>query len=220
MIDSGFRFYHFGCDKPDIVDEVGQPILDDCAETSLLPDDEQQLEDYTRDMFRERKGKREHDISPPSASDLEKFKEPEQPDEGTKASVAKDTLPQILPAKEVQEDRAVVSLKRSDSALNIFDQTTILKLFSATNWTETFFNRIFRKKFLVISHGDEKVIKLKNGFAFEQPMMHVSHKFPEHRTRDLLPAIASERDMKLTNGLLSFSLPSSIACWTLHPYSS
>lgn len=179
-----------------------------------MPDDEPQHDcDYSRDMFREKKVKHDYTFSPPTISEPEKIKELEQPEEGTKAKI--DTFPQIKPIKDVHEDHAVVNLKRSDSALNIFDQTTILKLFSATNWTETFFNRIFRKKFLVISPGDERLIKLKNGFAFDQQLMHISHKYPEFRTRDFLPAIASERDMKLTNGLLSFSLPSSIACWTV-----
>ncbi len=38
--------------------------------------------------------------------------------------------------------------KRSHTSLNIFDQTAanVLKMFNAKNWTDTFFNRIFRKK--------------------------------------------------------------------------
>lgn len=177
--------------------------MNEDPESSLLPDDEPQPDiEYCREVFHERKLKR--DFTPPTIKEPEKVKQ--EPEEGTKVNISKDTFPQIVPTKEAQEENLIVNLKRSDSALNIFDQTTILKLLSATNWTETFFNRVFRKKFLVISPDNETLIKLKNGFAFEQ---HISHKYLDLRTRDSLPAIASERDNKLTNGLL-FCL--SLAC--------
>lgn len=126
-----------------------------------------------------------------------------QQEEGTDTNLTKDIFPQINP-DEVYEE---VSLKRSDSALNIFDQTTILKLFSAKNWTETFFNRIFRKKFLVISPGCDAMVTLKNGFGFE-----LSQNYP----RDFfLPAIvSSEQNKRLANGLLFplFLSPRPYAC--------
>lgn len=171
-------------------------------------DDQQQNDfEFAEHEFYDKNLIAEPDVAqqPSSTSEQDKGREPQrtQPDEGTKAHIHTDIFPQILPKKDVEE-HPVVSLKRSDSALNIFDQTTILKLFSAKNWTETFFNRIFRKKFLVISPGEEQLMMLKNGFAFEQQLMHIS----QFRTRDFLPAIAAERDEKLTNGLLSsFSLP-------------
>lgn len=134
----------------------------------------------------------------------EVLKEPTPPpEEGTKFDKPKDIFPQIVPTEshpelEVCEEPMPPNLKRSDSALNIFDQTTILKLFSAKNWTETFFNRIFRKKFTVISPGEDVLLAFKNGFDVEQRMMHISQSFPHA----FLPAIASsERDKILTNGL-------------------
>lgn len=123
-----------------------------------------------------------------------------QNEEGTtKEKVTKDIFPQIV--NEFSEHKPSIIMKRSDSALNIFDQTTILKLFSAKNWTETFFNRIFRKKFLVISPDESLLASLKHDghFALEQQLMHLSQKYPRD---SLLPAIASsERDKKVTHGL-------------------
>jgi hypothetical protein len=120
-----------------------------------------------------------------------------QNEEGTKERVTKDIFPQIN--NELSEQKTSIIMKRSDSALNIFDQSSILKLFSAKNWTETFFNRIFRKKFLVISGDDSLLATLKHDgpFAIEQQLMHLSQKYP----RDfLLPAIASERVKKTNHG--------------------
>lgn len=145
--------------------------------------------------------------SPPSTVEEVKILKDHQNEEGTtKERVVKDILPLIM--NDVSEQKSSVKMKRSDSALNIFDQTTILKLFSAKNWTETFFNRIFRKKFLVISPGDESLLttlKHDGHFALEQQLMHLSQKYP----RDfLLPAIASsERDKKLNHGLCCFKVP-------------
>lgn len=119
----------------------------------------------------------------------------QQTEEGTKLPQTSDIPPKINPEIETFND-SFIDLKRSESALNIFDQTTILKLFSAKNWTETFFNRIFRKKFLVIS-GDEKMLSLKNGFDVEQ-LLHASN-YP----RNFLPTIASaDSDKRLAYGLL------------------
>lgn len=181
------------------MDEVGQPISEDCEENALFPGyGDQQDIDFSDDFPI-------NDLEPTETDDI-KDPLPQQPppEEGTKANEIREIFPQIVPKKEVRDD-AVINLKRSDSALNIFDQTTILKLFSAKNWTETFFNRIFRKKFLVISPGDETVFALKNGFAFDQQTLHISQFYP----RELLPAIAAERDKKLTNGLFLSLLLSS-----------
>lgn len=109
----------------------------------------------------------------------------QQSEEGTECVPQTSVIPpQIIPPEIETYNDSFIDLKRSESALNIFDQTTILKLFSAKNWTETFFNRIFRKKFLVIS-GDEKILSLKNGFDVEQ-LLHASN-YP----RNFLPTIAS-----------------------------
>lgn len=207
------RFYHFGYDKPDNVDEIGQPIDDEGPENSLFLNEdcqEQQENDFEEAIFNEKNLKKdvEAEVVEQDIDEVEAAKEQQQ-DEGIKTKKTLDKFPQIDPEKQVH-DEPVVTLKRSDSALNIFDQTTILKLFSAKNWTETFFNRIFRKKFLVISPGAEALAAFRTGLGLEQQMMHISQNYP----RDFLPAIASERDMNLTNGL-SFVLPltsKSIAC--------
>lgn len=115
-------------------------------------------------------------------------------DEGTKCN-------ETSYKSEVQEDKTTY-LTRSDSALNIFDQSMILKLFTTKNWTETFFNRIFRKKFLIVSPGEDGMLKLKNNLTFNQQMLQISQNFTEYQTRNLLPAIDSEHDKKLINGLL------------------
>lgn len=203
-------------DKPDNVDEIGQPINEDCSEESLVFNYQQQNDLDFADEVSSEKNSNEFEsltLTQPETIEQEEVKEP-QPDEGTEHNLTKDIFPQIAPEREKDEaedssENTIKYLKRSDSALNIFDQTTILKLFSAKNWTETFFNRIFRKKFLVISPGAEALGAFKNGFDLEQQMMHFSQNYP----RDFLPAIASsERDKKLTNdGLLPF--PSkSFAC--------
>lgn len=194
------RFYHFGFDKPDNVDEIGQPIGDEGPENSLFLNEdcqEQQENDYEEEIMNEQNLKKdvEPEVVEQTVLDVEDVKE-EQQDEGIKTKVTLEKFPQINPEKQVHDD-PVVTLKRSDSALNIFDQTTILKLFSAKNWTETFFNRIFRKKFLVISPGAEALASFRSGLGLEQQMMHISQNYP----RDFLPAIASERDKNLTNGL-------------------
>ena len=202
-------------DKPDNVDEIGQPINEDSAEESLVFNYQQQHDlDYVDDVCSEKNSNELESLTqiPSEIIELEGVKEP-QLDEGTERNI-KEIFPQILPQieQDIAEDpteNPVKYLKRSDSALNIFDQTTILKLFSAKNWTETFFNRIFRKKFLVISPGAEALSGLNNGFDLEQQLMHFSQNYP----RDFLPAIASsERDKKLTNdGLLPFP-STSFAC--------
>lgn len=194
-------------DKPDNVDEIGQPINEESAEESLVFNYEQQHDlDFAEEVSSEKNEPESLTQVPAEIIDLEENSEPQQPDEGTDDKVSPDIFPQILPVPASKESEDLVEnpikyLKRSDSALNIFDQTTILKLFSAKNWTETFFNRIFRKKFLVISPGVD-VLALNKGFDLEQQMMHFSQNYP----RDFLPAIAcSELDKKLTNdGLLPF----------------
>lgn len=189
-------------DKPDNVDEVGQPVVndDDNVESYLLKDDQQNQNDFdfNDDCCAEKNLTSDFDFLVPEPEVKE---EPPAEDEGIQKCKPKtETFPQILPesSPDANED-PVVDLKRSDSALNIFDQTTILKLFSTRNWTETFFNRIFRKKFLVLSPGDDALVAYKNGFLLEEQMMHFSQNYP----RDFLPAITStsERDKKLTNGL-------------------
>lgn len=203
-----FRFYHFGIDKPDNVDEIGQPINEEFAEESLVFNYQQQHDQEYADEVSSEKNSNELESltqNPVEIIEQEDVKDM-LPDEGTDPKVVKDIFPQILQEPEIDDpnENPVKYLKRSDSALNIFDQTTILKLFSAKNWTETFFNRIFRKKFLVISPGAEALSAFKNGLDLEQQMMHLSQNYP----RDFLPAIASsERDKKLTNDGLLLSLP-------------
>lgn len=207
------RYYHYGFDKPDNVDEIGQPI-DEELQNSLNCD--QNVNDYDEDCCID---KNFFDLEPlpvipepPIAEEEEEevLKEPTPPpEEGTDADKPKDIFPQIVPTESLPEleeceEPMMPNLKRSDSALNIFDQTTILKLFSAKNWTETFFNRIFRKKFTVISPGEDALLAFKNGFDVEQRMMHISQSFPHA----FLPAIASsERDKILTNGLCRLFSP-------------
>lgn len=191
----------------DQYDEIGNPINDEFGENTMLSNDDH-LKDL--DCGVENISIMLSDPDPPIRQSETSLVEEEpkvlkdhQNEEGTtKERVTKDIFPQIT--NEASEQKSSIIMKRSDSALNIFDQTTILKLFSATeNWTETFFNRIFRKKFLVISPGDESLLatlKHDGPFALEQQLMHFSQKYP----RDfLLPAIASERDKKLTHGLCS-----------------
>lgn len=197
-----FRFYHFGFDKADNVDEIGQPINEEFGDDSMLFHDDQNQHDLDFDDILSEKNEPESFIETQPEVELDDVKEP-QPDEGREPIVEKDIFPQILPVKEVSESALI--LKRSDSALNIFDQATILKLFSAKNWTETFFNRIFRKKFI---SGAESLSAFKNGFDLDQHLMHFSQKYP----RDFLPAIAAQRDKKLTNGLLPFLPQPSTAC--------
>lgn len=66
------------------------------------------------------------------------------------------TLPQIDKTAngkvKYKESNANSLVARSHTSLNIFDQTTssVLNLFSSRNWTETFLNRIFRKKILTM----------------------------------------------------------------------
>jgi len=215
------RFYHFGCDKPDNVDEIGMPVPEECADDSfLLNDDACQLDDFNDDCCSDKHFLNESDFVIPTEivePEEEKEQQPMSQEEGISTSEpVETTFPQILPESVPTIDDPIVNsihLKRSDSALNIFDQTTILKLFSARNWTETFFNRIFRKKFLVLSPGDDALVAFKNGFDIEQQLMHISHKYP----RDFsLPAIVPERDKKLTNGLLppNVLIQCPNACWT------
>jgi hypothetical protein len=201
------RFYHFGYDKPDNVDEVGQPLPEDeFAENSYMATDEQQQNDADDEACDY--GNKTQIMLADRVEVKEANTEIKPDDEGTKATLSKEIFPQINnnSCKDVINEDAMINLKRSDSALNIFDQTTILKLISATNWTETFFNRIFRKKFLVIAPGDETFVEaFKNGFALEQQLKHIS----QFRTRDSLPLpalVAPERDTKLTHGLFFLSL--------------
>lgn len=192
------RFYHFGFDKPDQHDEIGNPISDDIGESSMMSSDQFKNDDCG--------GENLHliinDPEPVQKVEKEVIEEVKplkdhQNEEGT-TKVKKDIFPQIV--NDVCEQKPSIIMKRSDSALNIFDQTTILKLFSAKNWTETFFNRIFRKKFLVISPDESLLASLKHdgAFALEQQLMHLSQKYPRD---SLLPAISSERDEKVTHGL-------------------
>lgn len=119
------------------------------------------------------------------------------PEEGIELEQAFDNLPRKNLKSETCED-STIDLKRSESALNIFDQTTILKLFSAKNWTETFFNRIFRKQFLVIS-GDENMLTLKKNCFDAEQLLHASSNFP----KNFLPRIASaDSEKRFANGLL------------------
>lgn len=196
LITFVFRFFHFGFDKPDNVDEIGQPINEEYVDDSMLFHDDQNQHDLDYDDVSSEKNEPESLTETQPELELDDVKEP-PPDEGIQLTVMKETFPQILPKKEVSE--SALNLKRSESALNIFDQATILKLFTAKNWTETFFNRIFRKKFLL--PDADSLAAFKHGFDFEEHMMHFSQKYP----RDFLPAIASQRDKKLTNGLLTFS---------------
>lgn len=197
-------------DKPDNVDEIGQPINEEEGAGEPILFNYQQQNDFgcSDDVLSERNSNELESLTQisPEVTEQEEIKE-QQLDEGTKSNVSKDIFPQIHhePEKDLIDDSAhnyAINLKRSDSALNIFDQTTILKLFSAKNWTETFFNRIFRKKFLVISPGAEALGAFKSGFDLEQQMLHFSQNYP----RDFLPAITPfERDKNLTNdGLLPF----------------
>lgn len=200
-----FRFYHFGYDKTDNVDEIGQPVEDETADNFL--DCDHNDFDFGEDVFSERNFNEPEPVPVQTIEEIE-VKEVQQQEEGTDCYIEKESLPKIVPTEsEVCEAEPTVNLTRSDSALNIFDQTTILKLFSATNWTETFFNRVFRKKFTVISTAfdrNESLLAFKNGLSNEQLIEHIS----KTHSRLILPAIASsKRDNELTNGLFAFYLP-------------
>lgn len=175
-------------------DEIGNPISDDIGECSMVSSDQYKNDDCGAENLNLILNDPEPAASVKAVIE-EEPKTMKNESEGT-TKMKTETLPQIL--SEVSEQKT--SMKRSDSALNIFDQTTILKLFSARNWTETFFNRIFRKKFLVISPDESLLASLKHDghFALEQQLMHLSQKY----SRDsLLPAIVSESDKKITHGL-------------------
>lgn len=163
-------------------------------------EDQQQEIDFAEDFFAEKCLKPDLEYpEEPQVPELEEdqIESLQKSEEGTELQATTEIFPEINPEKETYQDS--FDLKRSESALNIFDQTTILKLFSASNWTETFFNRIFRKKFLVIS-GDEKMLALKNGFDIEQ-LLHASPNYP----RNFLPTITStDSDKTLSNGLLLY----------------
>jgi hypothetical protein len=118
-----------------------------------------------------------------------------------------ETLPQIVSATPpsplsnnshlpIVEETSILSHTDTLLHLNIFDQTTILKLFSAKNWTETFFNRVFRKKFLVLTPDDcnntNRLDFLKDGrLSIDEQFLHMTHKIPAY---DFLPAIDSHID--------------------------
>lgn len=123
-----------------------------------------------------------------------------QHDEGTRNIKNNKFLPGLFNELGSSPPPVMVSnsFKRSDSALNIFDQTTILKLFSAKNWQETFFNRLFRKKFLIISPGDDVLVNHKTVPAIE--MLHT--KFPEIKNLKNYQCDAECVDEKSTGGLL------------------
>lgn len=162
------RYYHYGFDKQDNVDEIGQPIPEDlfenrCAEddASTLVEDTCEAPDFLHpEMFDTRC----------CSLDDEAEKQQQQPtmvDEGMQTVVV-ETLPQVdiivvatpppptLP--EVIETRAT-RVSSPSLHLNIFDQSSMLKLITARNWTETFFNRVFRKNMLS-SELEEQLLHL------------------------------------------------------------
>lgn len=120
---------------------------------------------------------------------------PTKNEEGTQEIIEyTETLPQIETAHShllpmVVEEKSILNHTDTLLHLNVFDQTTILKLFSAKNWTETFFNRVFRKKFLILSPDDcnNRLDFLKDG----RLSIDMTHKIPAY---DFLPAIDSHID--------------------------
>lgn len=84
--------------------------------------------------------------------------------EGNKEDAIKSlTLPKIEnenPPENVTKKDSNSIIKRSHTSLNIFDQTAshVLKMFSAKNWADTFFNRIFQKR----NSLQEQIINVKD----------------------------------------------------------
>lgn len=112
----------------------------------------------------------------------------DEADEGIKNPIIKALAAKMIPKlddqNKIQSELNNASLKRSHTTLNIFDQTAtnVLKLFSAKNWTETFFNRIFRKKFLTLPIADVDV----RSYIGEENYLH--HQFQQQHSIGL-PAI-------------------------------
>lgn len=187
-----YRYYHYGFDKPDNVDEIGQPIEEDEEFQTNENDDSTLVEDTCEvPQFLDLElplsdDENEGELSPTNNKN----------DEGMEEIIeTKETLPQIECAtvdvnpQILVEETSILPQYNSHLHLNIFDQTTILKLFSAKNWTETFFNRVFRKKFLVVSPDDcnNRLDFLKDGrLSIDEQFLHMTHKIPAY---DFLPAI-------------------------------
>jgi hypothetical protein len=187
-----FRYYHYGFEKPDNVDEIGQPIEEDDELNSVNQDDSTLVEDTCEvpQFF---------DQDLPLSGDDEIIEEKLPTNEGTQEIIEQtETLPQIETANShhlpMVEEKPILNQTDTLLHLNIFDQTTILKLFSAKNWTETFFNRVFRKKFLVLSPDDcnNRLEFLKDGrLSIDEQFLHMTHKIPAY---DFLPAIDTHID--------------------------
>lgn len=178
------RYYHHGFDKPDNVDEIGQPIPDDLFNNRCADDDECTLVEDTceapdflhPEMFETKRCC--------SLDDDETAKQPTPPamiDEGTQTVVVVETLPQVVEKTPVspKPTRPRSHVSPPNLHLNIFDQSSILKLITTRNWTETFFNRVLRKKLLSVE--------------LEQQLLHMT------ATQDFqLPAIVSRDGMEVT----------------------
>lgn len=188
------------------MDEVGQPINEDLIFNRCQEDDASTLVEDTCEVpdFIDQFDKRCY-----SFDDEENEKLPTTIDEGTQnVDEVIETLPQLEVAKETPSKPSLpavietrpTTVSSPSLRLNVFDQTTILKLFSAKNWTETFFNRVFRKKFLVVSAGGNERLAaafLKDSrllsVELEEQLLHMTQMCP---TQDFqLPAIVSRDGM-------------------------
>lgn len=201
-----YRYYHYGYDKIDNVDEIGQPINEDLIFNRCQEDDASTLVEETCEVpdFSDQFDKRCC-----SFDDEEIEKLPVTTDEGTQnVDEVIEILPQLEITTEIPSKPSLPDVKDTRHTnvyspslrLNVFDQTTIVKLFSAKNWTETFFNRVFRKKFLVVSAGGNERLAaafLKDSrllsVELEEQLLHMTQMCP---TQDFqLPAIVSRDGM-------------------------
>lgn len=142
------RFYHFGYDKPDDYDEAGEPINNGETKTdsffihpgSCGDEDEDNEKNLQENESIEQTCELSVKIEPKNC-------------EGNEMKSKSFELPNIIESNKKKKEMNVnlnAITKRSSTSLNlnIFDQTAanVLKMFNAKNWTDTFFNRIFRKK--------------------------------------------------------------------------
>lgn len=154
------RFYHFGYDKPDEYNEIGE-LIDSASnlENSFIvlsgtcTGDDEENQELVDDASKQQK-----DTENSMIFENESKADKEHPIEGNREECKFFTLPkidkelQLTKKKDLRYNTNSNSLngiiKRSNTSLNIFDQTAshVLKMFSAKNWTDTFFNRIFQKR--------------------------------------------------------------------------
>jgi len=192
------RFYHFGCDKPDSFDEFGQPVV---VEKSKF---EQSTTATTTENEFKINDEEQQQQQPSNSDEFESFSIENMTTSNEEPSLVLVTPPTVIDEGTMKnhskhcflKTEKDFALKRSDSALNIFDQTTVLKLFSDKNWNEIFFKRL-NKRFLIISSADDKLVNLPALPQQQKPQLNIQ----KHTLPLPLPAIKST-----LNGLFLFLL--------------